>query len=112
MQDILVAIGIVDLGANVLGGECSGVIRRVGAKVTHLKVGDRILAMVNVSCATTMHIPGKLCTKIPDKLSFDDAATMPCVYGTVVHGLIDVARMEEHQVCQPLSVLWYRANSF
>ena len=35
---------------------------------------------------------------MPDDLSFEDAATMPCVYGTVIHGLLDKARLEEGQV--------------
>lgn len=38
------------------------------------------------------------CARIPESLSFDEAATMPCVYGTAMYGLEDLARLEGEQV--------------
>lgn len=39
------------------------------------------------------------CAKMPDSLSFDEAATIPLVYSTVVAGLIDSAKLSKGQVC-------------
>lgn len=44
------------------------------------------------------------CAKMPDSLSFDEAATIPLVYATVVAGLMDSAKLEKGQVCQLLNI--------
>lgn len=100
-QDILSAMGILDESKSQstgLGVECAGIVTQVGPKVTNLKIGDRVLAFTNNSYATRVKVSSALCAKIPDKLSFEDAATMPCVYGTVIYGLQDMARLETDQV--------------
>ena len=56
------------------------------------------MAVGSGAFTTTLCTLESLCAKIPDELSFADAATMPCVYGTVVHGVLDVARLEKKQV--------------
>lgn len=35
---------------------------------------------------------------MPDTLSFEDGATMLCVYGTIVHSLLDLGRLEKDMV--------------
>lgn len=39
-----------------------------------------------------------LCAKIPDSLSFDEAATIPVVYATAIACLTDLARLSKDQV--------------
>ena len=39
------------------------------------------------------------CAKMPDSLDFKEAATIPLVYGTVIAGLMDVAKLSQGQVC-------------
>ncbi len=38
-----------------------------------------------------------MCVKIPDDLSFEDAATMTAVHLTVIYSLMDKAHFEEGQ---------------
>ena len=60
-------------------------------------MGDRILGMAAGSFATRLVALEELCSTIPDDLSFVDAATMSSVYDTVVHSLLDLARLEKGQ---------------
>jgi hypothetical protein len=111
-KDILISMGIVDGNiddGNGLGCECAGIITQVGPDAS-FQVGDRVAIIGGDSYSTALKTSSALCTKIPDKLSFEDAATMPCVYTTVLHCILDLARIEEGQVRNHtrsnLTVLW------
>ncbi|MDE2364274.1 MAG: NADPH:quinone oxidoreductase family protein [Hyphomicrobiales bacterium] len=78
------------------GGEISGVVSAVGQGVTHLAVGDRILA----SCgwggmSEQVAIDASRAVKIPDSMPFDEAAAFLMTYGTSHHALKDRARLEK-----------------
>lgn len=97
-------MGIVEasndgLAVGDFGFEGAGVVTSIGPDVQHLRVGDRV-AFSSTGCfATSLTMPEISCTKIPASLSFEEAATMPCVYGTAMYGLVELARLEEGQVC-------------
>jgi NADPH:quinone reductase-like Zn-dependent oxidoreductase len=100
-QDVLIVMGIVDGNegsASGLGVECSGVVTSVGPGVTDLQVGDRVAAMATSAYSTILKTPADMCVKIPDALSFEEAATMPSVFGTVIYGLLNLANLEAGQV--------------
>ncbi|KAF7556654.1 hypothetical protein G7Z17_g1229 [Cylindrodendrum hubeiense] len=101
-RDVLCAMGIVDmpaskLGLETLGIEAGGVVKRVGPDVKDLKEGDRVFLITGGCFSTGLVVPAQLCVKIPDSLSFEDAATMPCVFATVIYALLEVARLEKGQ---------------
>lgn len=100
-KDVLIAMGIVDSGSGdaVLGVEGAGYVRNVGADVHHIRVGDRamVLGADSTGLATQVQRPGSYVVPIPSHLSFEDAATMPAVYITVLLGLVDKARLEKGQ---------------
>ncbi|KFZ23643.1 hypothetical protein V502_01879 [Pseudogymnoascus sp. VKM F-4520 (FW-2644)] len=96
-KDVLVSMGLIGSGALTLGLECSGTVREVGAKVKGFEVGDRVMMMSDGCFSTHVTVSAKHCAKIPDNLSWEDAATMPCVFGTVVYALIDKAALHENQ---------------
>lgn len=99
-KDLLIAMGIVDtpaLGAEdaaAIGIEIGGTVEATGSAVDNFCPGDRIMA-VSTHCFAS-HVVAKdvTCVKIPDELSFVDAASMPCVYATVIRALIDVGHIE------------------
>ncbi|KAK0732344.1 hypothetical protein B0T21DRAFT_412523 [Apiosordaria backusii] len=99
-KDILTAMGVID-GQKVegtgLGLECAGVVSAIGpgAAANGLKVGDRVAVGAFNSYAT--RVKARIVAKIPDELSFEEAATMPSVYCTVIHGLLDLARLKAGQ---------------
>lgn len=94
MKDVLVTLGIVDGPKHIIGLEGSGIITRTAPGVDHLQVGDRVFVCDRGCLATSMITSAKLCARIPDGLSFEDAATMPCVYSTVIHSLINLGGLE------------------
>jgi len=76
------------------GGEAAGVIIEVGSGVTHLHVGQRVVAFTRTGAfAERLSAPAAAVTPIPDALSFDIAATLPLAYGTAMHALIDRAHL-------------------
>jgi NADPH:quinone reductase-like Zn-dependent oxidoreductase len=90
-------MGIVETPTNNIGFEASGIVRRVGPEAKHLKPGDRVFLVGDLTFTTGEIITEKVCVKIPDSLSFGDAATMPGVFGTVIYGLLDIGRLEKGQ---------------
>ena len=91
-------MGVVDGVNDGLGLECSGIIRKVGSNVRDLKIGDRVIMFEHGCLATRLTVPSRHCAKIPDELSFQDAATMPCVCSTVIYALLIIGRLEKGQV--------------
>ncbi|RYO89871.1 hypothetical protein DL766_010402 [Monosporascus sp. MC13-8B] len=100
-KDTHTALGIIasPQGAEAdFGVECSGVIRSVGPDAANIfSIGDRVMAMSYNSYATTMVTTATSCVRIPDDQSFEEAATMPGVYPTAIHGLVNLARLEKGQ---------------
>ncbi|ORY58730.1 KR domain-containing protein [Pseudomassariella vexata] len=96
-KDILIAMGIVDSSVSTLGLEASGIIHALGPDVTDLKVSDRVFIFSNGCFSSQIRISAQLCIKIPDELSFEDAATMPCVFSTVIYGMQYVGRLRKGQ---------------
>ncbi|KAL1883305.1 Type I Iterative PKS [Diaporthe australafricana] len=99
-KDVLIAMGIVDGNegdASGLGVECSGVVTKLGPDVVDLHVGDRVAVIATSSYSTVLKTPADMCVKIPDNLSFEEAATMPSVFGTVIYGLLHLANLEAGQ---------------
>jgi NADPH:quinone reductase-like Zn-dependent oxidoreductase len=97
-RDVLVAMGMLDLPVSSLGVEAAGVVLHVGSKVKTLAPGDRVVTMGNNCFSTRLQQHADLVIKIPDSLGFQEAATMPGVYSTVVFALKHIARLEKNQV--------------
>ncbi len=76
------------------GGEVAGIVLEVGGGVTHLRAGDRALAMPGWGgLATRVVADAAMCVKIPDAMSFEHGATLLVTYGTVHYGLSRRARI-------------------
>ena len=87
----------------VFGLEASGVVRRTGPEVKHLQVGERIMGLVQGAFSSVIQASEMLFTKIPDQLSFNEAATLPYSYATVLYTLTEIGHIEAGQVRAPLS---------
>ncbi len=76
------------------GGEVAGIVLDVGRDVTHVRAGDRVLAMPGWGgLATRVLADAASCVKIPDAMSFEHGATLLVTYGTVHYGLSRRARI-------------------
>ena len=94
-------MGVLSFGSDrrPLGLELAGVVRRVGADVHNVAVGDRVCAVAPGGCfATLTAIIAPLVVKIPDNLSFTDAATMPGCFTTAVQSLLHVGQLNKGHV--------------
>ncbi|WQF80921.1 Putative Acyl transferase domain superfamily, phosphopantetheine binding ACP domain, thiolase [Colletotrichum destructivum] len=96
-RDVLSANGIVDMPEEGFGLEASGVVSAVGPEVQHLRPGDRVFLFSRGSFATSVTVPEELCEKIPESMSLEDAATMPCVYATAIYSLFNIGRLQRGQ---------------
>lgn len=81
-----------------LGLECAGVIIRKGSDVTSLEIGDQVFTMGAGSYVTKKVLPAKHVHRILDGMTMEEAATMPVVYGTAVHAIINLGQLKKGQV--------------
>lgn len=77
------------------GSECAGIITELADDVPHLKVGDRVAAMVqNGAFASEVLAPMMVTWPIGD-MPFETAAGMALVYGTSYYGLKQRGQLKE-----------------
>ena len=79
--------------ARIFGDEVGGVVKAVGAGVKHVAPGDRVFGLAGFGLATQTLARGGDVRRIPGKLSFEKAATLPVVFMTSWHALKVVARL-------------------
>jgi NADPH:quinone reductase len=74
----------------VPGKELAGIVESIGANVTHIKPGDRVLAMVEYgACAEQAVAPRANCYRIPDSISFADGAALGVAYQSAYYALFE-----------------------
>ncbi|WP_122432603.1 NADPH:quinone oxidoreductase family protein [Pseudomonas viridiflava] len=77
------------------GGEAAGVISAVGENVTHLKTGDRVMALTGWgSFAEQVAVPNYNVLPIPESMDFTIAAAFSMTYGTSMHALKQRANLQ------------------
>lgn len=85
----------------ILGNDFSGVVAKVGAKVTHFKVGDEIYARPRKSNIGTfaeyISIHENDIALKPKNLSFEEAASIPLVGLTSYQALTDILNLQAGQ---------------
>jgi acyl transferase domain-containing protein/NADPH:quinone reductase-like Zn-dependent oxidoreductase/acyl carrier protein len=77
-----------------IGMECAGEIVRVGAAVTSLKPGDRVVAFASSCFASHVTTDGGSVARIPDGIDYASAATIPTAFLTAYYALDHLARLE------------------
>lgn len=90
-------MGIVEAPRTWFGFEIAGVVRRMGPDVTSVRVGERVLATCTRGFSTVEIVNEGTCERLPDRLSFLEAATMPVVYTTALYCLQDVGNLQKGQ---------------
>ncbi|MGW0786701.1 SDR family NAD(P)-dependent oxidoreductase [Streptomyces sp. NPDC002911] len=74
-----------------LGTDGAGIVRAVGPDVHDLKPGDRVCGLVPAALASHATTPAVAVVRIPDGMSFAEAATFPVAFLTVHHTLVNQA---------------------
>jgi NADPH2:quinone reductase len=77
------------------GGECAGVVASVGAKVRHVKPGDRVIAFTGHGAfAELVRCDARMLVPMPDGADFVTASAFVMTYATSYHALVDRARLK------------------
>lgn len=77
------------------GGELAGIVHEVGPETEGFKAGDRVMGTVPTGAyAERAVVPALAAFRIPEAMSFDEAASFPIVYPTSHLGLIQRARLQ------------------
>lgn len=97
-RDVLKALALYPAetpDARIFGDEVAGIVVAVGEGVDHVAVGDRVFGLAVYGLAThTMARSGDV-LRMPDNLSFEEAATLPVVFMTSWFAIHNVARMRK-----------------
>src|SRR5215211_777817 len=82
----------------VIGYEVSGTVDATGDDVQSLRAGDRVLALTRFGGqADCVLVPEATAFRIPDAMSFDQAAALPVNYLTAFHILFHVHALKPHE---------------
>lgn len=74
------------------GTEVAGIVDSVGAGVAHFRLGDRLFAGVPWGgMAEYVNVPVTECYRMPDSMTFEEAAGFLSSYGTAYHALVQRA---------------------
>jgi len=78
----------------IVGGEAAGIVMDMGKDVAGFAIGDRVMGMCTGGYAefTTMH--HRLAIPVPERLSWEEAASVPVSYMTEHNALITNGRLK------------------
>ncbi|MHB1104545.1 MAG: aminotransferase class III-fold pyridoxal phosphate-dependent enzyme, partial [Devosia sp.] len=76
-----------------LGDECAGTVVAVGKEVGGFEIGDRVMAITPGAFSTSVVARQDAVVKLPEDISFIDAATMPVAFTTAWFGLVELGRV-------------------
>ncbi|KAB8232040.1 KR domain-containing protein [Aspergillus alliaceus] len=96
--DITIALGVVGDGSQ-LGPKCTGIVRRVGSAVEHVKPRDKALAFSCGSFRTRIIISERICFKIDEKYSLESAITIP-KRTVLIHSACGAVGIASIHICQ------------
>ncbi|WP_078887602.1 type I polyketide synthase [Streptomyces sp. NRRL S-118] len=90
--DVLNALGMVEIPA--FGLEFAGVVTEVGGSVDQVKVGDAVLGLARGSFASEVVTDARQVVRMPEHLSFEEAATIPMTFLTAWYGLHELGGLQ------------------
>lgn len=80
---------------HIVGYQCAGIIREVGASVTDRRPGDRVvIVMPHGSHASLVAVAAFQTWPVPDGLDLQAAACVPIAYGTAHECLFEFGRLQ------------------
>jgi NADPH2:quinone reductase len=80
------------------GSELAGIVKEVGADVTHVKPGDRVMAFtVYGAFAEEIVLDGFRVLHMPEGMDFSTAAAVLLTYGTMDHALRDRGALKANE---------------
>jgi NADPH:quinone reductase len=90
---VTTASSTADGRLEIVGGEAAGVVVDMGGDVSGFAKGDRVMGMCNGGYAEFTTIHQQLALPIPERLKWEEAATIPVAYMTEYNALITNGRL-------------------
>lgn len=98
-RDVMWALGLLPAEALErgfsgphLGLECTGTVVQTGARVSHVRPGQRVIAFASACLATCVRCPAHAVFALPAQLSLIQGAALPVAFLTAYYSLIHLAR--------------------
>ncbi|KAH0439698.1 hypothetical protein CcaCcLH18_02808 [Colletotrichum camelliae] len=91
-HDVMISMG--QIADTDLGVECSGAVTRVGKAVKKYQAGDEVITFRLGCYRTSPRNPEDMYQKMPENISFEAAATIPCIWTTIYYSIYDMARLQ------------------
>ncbi|KAK3944449.1 hypothetical protein QBC46DRAFT_350516 [Diplogelasinospora grovesii] len=93
-RDVMAALGQIDASRHI--HDAAGIVTRLGpdTEASGLQVGDRVCGALNGRFATHPRAPWTSFTKIPDEMTWEEAASLPLIFLTSYLCLFDLARLQ------------------
>jgi emericellamide synthase (highly reducing iterative type I polyketide synthase) len=93
-RDVLIATGELG-GSATMMNDCAGTVVEVGSQMSsRYAVGDRVCSYYAQSYNNYPIVDGDHAARIPDNVSFSLGASLPIVWATTYHSLVNVARLK------------------
>ncbi len=93
-RDVLNVLGMYPGDPGPPGLECAGIVSAVGAGVHSLQPGDRVVGIAPLAFNSYVITRDDMVVKVPEKLTFAEAATLPIAYLTAHFGLHHLAQLK------------------
>lgn len=95
LKDYTAAMGVTDAAELPFGGECSGMVTAVGSEVSHLAVGDAVIATQTIgSLSSHVVVSAAFVVPKPASLDYEAAAAIPTAFLTAYYGLHHQAQLQ------------------
>ena len=94
-RDVMNALNLYPGDAGKLGGECAGIVTKVGSNVKDYKVGDKVFGIAPGSFAKYVVTRASLIGKIPENLTFEESSTIPITFLTAYYALVKLANVKK-----------------
>lgn len=91
--------GVMAATPHIVGYQAAGIVREVGAAVTDLKVGQKVVATMGYgSHAEVVAVPARAAYAVPDRLSIEVAAGIPIEFATADDCLFHFGHLKAGEV--------------
>lgn len=87
----MISIGLVP--STEIGVDASGIVKRVGSKVTATKPGNRVATFYPGACQSLLRMHESLVVNLPEDMSLEEGASFPAAYVTAYQSLYEVGRL-------------------
>ncbi|USX54001.1 type I polyketide synthase [Lentzea sp. HUAS12] len=92
-RDVLTALGMYPGDDVLLGAEAVGHVAEIGPEVTGVRPGDRVMGLFTAAFGPIAVMDERHVVRVPPDWTDEVAASVPAVFTTAFHGLVDLAHL-------------------